>query len=46
MSDTTRRSITERQAEARRKNGAKSRGPVSEDGKRISSGNSTTHGVW
>ena len=46
MSEEPRDGITERQAEARRQNGKQSHGPGTEEGKRRSSRNATTHGVW
>jgi len=47
MSDTSgEKPITQRQAAARRENGKKSRGPVTEEGKRRSSKNSLKHGVY
>ncbi|MEX1133755.1 MAG: hypothetical protein WED83_02805 [Acidimicrobiia bacterium] len=46
MSEKPRNRRTERQAEASRENGRKSRGPTTADGKRRSAENSTKHGVW
>jgi hypothetical protein len=46
MSEERRQGITDLQAETRRQNGKQSRGPRTEEGKRRSSQNATTHGHW
>jgi hypothetical protein len=46
MTDSSKKSITEKQRQARRENGKKSRGPTSRAGKAQSSQNSTKHGGY